>query len=1422
MIKSKIQTDTLPASAEFDRAIWLATGTQNAVISGNIITGLSYTGTSSYAPIGINVSPGILNCNVSVTGNTVTGFTSSGTGTTIGMYVYSALSGVTVTNNRFSNIKNTNTTGYGAAGITLGATGTTAAVKVNNNFIFDVAAFGFNGYGLGDNGNGIVIDGGGGYDIDFNSVLLNTNQTLTGGHRASCVLITSNVTASAAVNMRNNVLANLQTVGNANSRLVVAVAATSGAAVFGTNNYNDYYAASNNLSSTGTNASITNTLAQLQTSLGGNANSKNVQPVFVSATDLHLSTAAGNNWCLDGAGIVLPGITTDIDGQTRSTGVAPLGPDMGADEFSTTGTAVATPASQNICTVATITPITYTGTGTTFTWTRNNTATVTGIAASGTGSITGSLTNTTNVPVTVTFTIVPANAGGCAGPSFTATVQVYPPATATALPASQSACSNNAITPIILSGAISGTVFNWTRDNTATVTGIAAGGSGDISGTLVNTTASPVTVTFTIIPTANGCAGTAATATVTVNPLPAPTAVFTQPTTCTSTDGAIDITVPGAGPYSYSWTGSGVIPGNEDQTGLTAGNYSVTVTNTATNCSSTTSFTLTGPGGCAVCPTIPTLASNPTPATCIGSNVALTASGLTSMGVTYGIEFKYFTAPTATPYTGGTTIATVANGSLTGGGTQAATTTTFATAGTYYVYAILSPLPSDPACRPSATTTVNINPTPTVNAVANQVVCNNGNTTAVTFSGNLPGIICGTANEGGVVTLSAPAGTVISGITFASYGTPNGSCGSFTIGGCHAANSVSIVSALAIGQNTVSINADNTTFGDPCGGTPKRLYIQATYTPEVFNWTNSTPSIGLAAGGTGNIASFTGTNTTGAPVTATITVTPSYTNGAVTCTGTPTTFTITVNPAATINAVANQTVCNNTSTTAVNFSSPTTGGTIVYNWINNTTSIGLAASGTGNIAAFTATNTTTSPVTATITVTPSYTNNAVTCTGTPITFTITVNPTPAATISYAGSPYCAGSGTATVTQTGTAGGTYSSAAGLSINASTGAVTLGTSTPGTYTVTYTIAAAGGCAVFTTTASITITATPNATISYPAAPYCIGNGTVPVTRTGTAGGAYTSTPTGLTLDPATGAVNLNTSTGGTYTVTYTVAAAGGCSLFSTTASITINTLSVAATAATASNPSICAFNGTTDLSVVGGTLGTGASWKWYTGSCGGTLIGTGATLTNISLYTTTTFFVRAEGPCGNTTCANVTVTVNPVPVVVLIAANNASLDPSIPSVLNATVSPAGNYLYELYKDGVLVSSSINTPSVPLTADSVGHYQVRVTNIVSGCSGVSNFVEITVRAGTNVFITPNPNNGRFAVNYYATSAEYGKARTVTVYDARGSKMTDKSFIVTGPYTPVTIDITDHANAKGIYYVKITDASGKLISGAPLMIMR
>ncbi|MBK8520915.1 MAG: DUF11 domain-containing protein [Chitinophagaceae bacterium] len=214
-------------------------------------------------------------------------------------------------------------------------------------------------------------------------------------------------------------------------------------------------------------------------------------------------------------------------------------------------------------------------------------------------------------------------------------------------------------------------------------------------------------------------------------------------------------------------------------------------------------------------------------------------------------------------------------------------------------------------------------------------------------------------------------------------------------------------------------------------------------------------------------------------------------------------------------------------------------------------------------------------------------------------------------------------------------GSYSSTAGLTINAATGDVTLGTSTPGTYTVTYTIAASGGCALFTTTASITITAAPAATISYTGSPYCTSGGTATVTQTGTAGGTYTSTA-GLIINASTGEVTLGTSTPGTYTVTYTIAAAGGCALYTTTASITINICANNADLAITKTDGVTTYTpgGTTTYTIVASNAGPDAA--------------TGVTVTDnfpagiSSVAWTATYAGGATGPANG--AGNINATVN----------------------------------------------------------------------------------------------------------------------------------------------------------------------------------
>jgi hypothetical protein len=159
-----------------------------------------------------------------------------------------------------------------------------------------------------------------------------------------------------------------------------------------------------------------------------------------------------------------------------------------------------------------------------------------------------------------------------------------------------------------------------------------------------------------------------------------------------------------------------------------------------------------------------------------------------------------------------------------------------------------------------------------------------------------------------------------------------------------------------------------------------------------YSWTNDNTAIGLGAGATGNIPSFTASNTGTSAITANIEVTPTFTNNGVSCDGTPVTFTITVNPAAQVNDPVDTVFCNAFTNGGIAFSTDNTGGTTTYTWSNNNTSIGLGAGATGNIPSFTATNTGTTPISGTITVAPTYVNNSKSCTGPSETFTITANP----------------------------------------------------------------------------------------------------------------------------------------------------------------------------------------------------------------------------------------------------------------------------------------------------------------------------------------------------------------------------------------------------------------------------------------------
>lgn len=98
-------------------------------------------------------------------------------------------------------------------------------------------------------------------------------------------------------------------------------------------------------------------------------------------------------------------------------------------------------------------------------------------------------------------------------------------------------------------------------------------------------------------------------------------------------------------------------------------------------------------------------------------------------------------------------------------------------------------------------------------------------------------------------------------------------------------------------------------------------------------------------------------------------------------------------------------------------------------------------------------------------------------------------------------------------------------------------------------------------------------------------------------------------------------------------------------STSTYINLNTISSNSTNITANNNNLCPSDSSI-LTVNGGSLGTGAIWKWYENSCGGNYLGSGSTI-EVNPSATREYFVRAEGFCNNTPCDSITINMQALP-------------------------------------------------------------------------------------------------------------------------------------------------------------------------------
>jgi len=293
--------------------------------------------------------------------------------------------------------------------------------------------------------------------------------------------------------------------------------------------------------------------------------------------------------------------------------------------------------------------------------------------------------------------------------------------------------------------------------------------------------------------------------------------------------------------------------------------------------------------------------------------------------------------------------------------------------------------------------TITVNPTAQVEVISDATYCNNVAITPIIFT---------TTNLGGTNTFEWTNDNPAIGLA----ATGNGDINFTTTNNTIAPLIANITVTPIFTNNGISCNGSSETFTitvnptiqiNPisdqtlCNGDNTNTIQFSTNTiigNTVFNWTNDNPNIGLSANGSGDIPSFVAINNTNSPITATISVTPTYTYNGISCNGNTEEIRITINPTAQVNPIADSTVCQNLSTTPIQFTTNNLTGITTYQWTNDNPNIGLPSNGSGDIPSFIAINTTTSPILATITVVPEFSNNGINCSGTAITFTITVIP----------------------------------------------------------------------------------------------------------------------------------------------------------------------------------------------------------------------------------------------------------------------------------------------------------------------------------------------------------------------------------------------------------------------------------------------
>jgi len=896
-----------------------------------------------------------------------------------------------------------------------------------------------------------------------------------------------------------------------------------------------------------------------------------------------------------------------------------------------------------------------------------------------------------------TYTITVNDAHNCSATASVTITQPAAPLSANITATTNVDCRNNATgsSTVAAGGGTTPYTYAWTP----------SGGNG---ATASNLTAGTYTIT---VNDAHNCS---ATASVTITqPAVVLTATVTAATNIdckNNASGSATVSVAGGTmPYTYAWTpsgGSAAIANN-----LTAGTYTVTVTD-AHNCSASASVTLTQPTASL---TATLIASNNVD--CNGNSTGsahITASGGTTP-YTYAWTPSGGSSATASNLTAGTYTITVSDA-------HACTASTSVTI-------------TQPAVL-TANITASTNVDCKNNATGSATVTAGGGTIAYTYAWTPSGGNAATANNltsgtytitvtdahaciaTASVTITQPTAVLSAAITATTHVSCNaGNNGSATVsagGGTTnytyawtpSGGSAATANNLTAGAYTIMV-----TDAHLCTATATVTITQ----PTVLSASVSTTTVWCNGGSNGTATS----SVSGGVTPYTYSWAPSGGSGAIANGLTTGVYTVTVTDANACNQTASVSITqlailNVTTGSIVNVtcnsgnngsaSANATGGTLPYSY-SWAPSGGASAIANGLKA-----------LTYTITVTDFHG-----CTAT-ATATITEPTAVTATITSKTNASCFAGNTGSATVLAGGGNAPYTYAWIPYGGNT--TTANNLTPGIYTITVTDNS--GCK----TSTIATISEPPPVTTRIAGPDSICSGAnFTLTASGTGGnGTYSYN---WSAGPGTGST-YNVSP--VNTTTYTVTATDGNGCPGDTASLTVKTLKLTASAVTVSpTQTMCIGDSASIYANVNTSSSGNVNVSWSNGH-------SGAGTFKVSPPTTTTYTVTVSNMCGDTVVDSVQVIVNPLPVINIInQAGAACVGVTLSFKDTNTANEGSTYLWN-FGDGQ--TSTDANPTHTYTSSGSFTVTVTVTSTVTGCSNTATAIStITIYPSPVTKFTANP---------------------------------------------------------------------------------